>query len=84
MAGFGVTTEAFNCSARRAWWWSFLPTSSKGCSCFVDALGSEKEAVYFAFPFAMTHPQFQYEIRTEWWIRPRICIRARHAQMPLR
>lgn len=29
----------------------------------MDALGSEKEAVYFAFPFAMTHPQFQYEIQ---------------------
>ena len=23
-----------------------------------------KEAVYFAFPFAMTHPQFEYEIQT--------------------
>jgi hypothetical protein len=25
----------------------------------------KKEAVYFAFPFAMTHPQFHYEI-PEW------------------
>ena len=34
----------------------------------------KKEAVYFAFPFAMSHPQFQYEIQNGSSIRPGTCI----------